>query len=260
MVRALGVIPARFASTRFPGKPLASLGERTLIEEVWRQVSAAKTIERVIVATEDERIAQTCQSFGAEVRLTSPEHPSGTDRVGEVALEVSRMFDVVVNVQGDEPFVTPTSLDRLVNCFSSDNPPEIATLAEPVERVEDLMDPNVVKVVKGLDGRALYFSRSPIPYYRGGDGQDLASAIASRAEGLEGYLRHQGIYAYTMSTLMALRRLRPSTLERHEGLEQLRALQAGLRILVLESDFRSVGVDTPADLERAVALLGETQR
>ena len=259
MVRALGVIPARFASTRFPGKPLASLGDRTLIEQVVERARASRRLERVIVATDDERIASVCRSANAEVVLTSPDHPSGTDRVAEAVRNAGESFDVVVNVQGDEPFVTPTSLDRLVSAFDESPATEIATLAEPLERIDELLDRNVVKVVTTLDGRALYFSRSPIPYYAGdGASDDPAEALKSRPGGLSGFLKHQGIYAYRTGTLFALTTMPPSPLERDESLEQLRALQAGLHIRVLVSDFRSVGVDTPADLERASALLGES--
>jgi 3-deoxy-manno-octulosonate cytidylyltransferase (CMP-KDO synthetase) len=261
MVRALGVIPARFASTRFPGKPLASLGDRTLIEQVAERARAARRLERVVVATDDERIAAVCRASGSEVVLTSPDHPSGTDRVAEAVRKAGETFDVVVNVQGDEPFVTPTSLDRLVSTFDDDPATEIATLAEPLVRADELFDPNVVKVVTALDGRALYFSRAPIPYPMGtGATEDPAAALESRPGGLSGLLKHQGIYAYRTATLFALTAVPPSPLEQDESLEQLRALQAGLRIRVLVSDFRSVGVDTPADLERAVALLGESHR
>ncbi|MDX1388685.1 MAG: 3-deoxy-manno-octulosonate cytidylyltransferase [Acidobacteriota bacterium] len=260
MVCALGVIPARYASSRFPGKPLASLGDKTLIEQVWTRVSAAARLERVIVATDDERIAEACRGFGAETRMTSAEHASGTDRVAEVAASAGASFDVVVNVQGDEPFVTSESVDRLVAAFDDESRLDMATLAEPLEDREALFDPNVVKVVRAYDGTALYFSRSPIPYFRAenGPGRDFGEALDSRPDGMAGFLKHQGIYAYRVAALMALARLPASPLERDEKLEQLRALQAGLRIKVLDSDFRSVGVDTPADLERATALFGET--
>jgi 3-deoxy-manno-octulosonate cytidylyltransferase (CMP-KDO synthetase) len=154
-----------------------------------------------------------------------------------------------VNVQGDEPFVTATSLDRLVEAFDEAPPPEMATLVETMQTMDEVSDPNVVKVVTTLDGRALYFSRAPIPYDRA-DGRS-----ASASEAAAGYRKHQGIYAYRRETLLALTRLPPSPLEKKEGLEQLRALQAGFTIRVLDSDFRSVAVDTPADLERATALL-----
>ncbi len=260
MVRALGVIPARFGSTRFPGKPLAPLGGKPLVERVWLQARRARRIERIVIATEDERVAEACARFGAEVVLTSERHASGTDRVAEVARERDGSFAVIVNVQGDEPFVTPSSLDRLVEAFEQAPPPAIATLAEPIAAVDEIFDPNVVKVVTADDGRALYFSRSPIPYVRGGSarlGLDFREALAASPDGLGSYRKHQGIYAYRRDALLYITGLRPSVLERAEGLEQLRALQAGFDILVLESDFRSLAVDTPADLERAEALLQE---
>ena len=262
MPSALGVIPARYASTRFPGKPLASLGDRTLVEEVWRRSSAATWLERVIIATEDQRVADTAHSFGAEVRLTSSEHASGTDRVAEVVRGLDRRYDIVVNIQCDEPLVTPESLDRLAAALEHGPPPEMATLAEPIQRVDELFDPNVVKVVVAADGRALYFSRLPVPYHRGSAGvlsMDYRDALAQRPGGLSGYLKHQGIYAYRAESLAALTEREPSPLERDEGLEQLRALEAGFTIRVLESDFRAQGVDTPADLERVLELLGEAR-
>lgn len=257
MKRALGVIPARYASTRFPGKILASLGGTTLLEQVWVRVRLARRLDRVVIATDDDRIARTAKEFGAEVEITSADHPSGTDRVAEVAAR-QRDFDVVVNIQGDEPFVTPSSIDRLVEAFDGGSPPEMATLVEPLETIEDLFDPNHVKVVTSLEGRALYFSRAPIPYYRGAATElaaDFRTALSSRPGGLAGYFKHQGIYAYRLENLLALTRLPPSPLERAEGLEQLRALQAGFTVRVVQSDFRSVTVETPADLERAAAQL-----
>ncbi len=261
-MRALGVIPARFASTRFPGKPLAPLGGKTLLERVWRRAGEARRIERLVVATDDERIADACIGFGAEVVMTSPDHPSGTDRAAEVVLKLGRAFTVVVNIQGDEPFVSGTSLDLLAGAFDEERPPEMATLSEPLAGPDELFDPNVVKIVTTLDGRALYFSRAPIPYFRGGAKRlstDFREALLSRPGGLGGYRKHQGIYAYRRETLLALTRLRPSPLEKDEGLEQLRALEAGLTIRVLPSDFHSVAVDTPEDLARAESLLKETQ-
>lgn len=262
MKRALGVIPARYASTRFPGKILASLGGKPLVEQVWRRVVGARRLDGVIVATDDERVAQVCRGFGAEVKMTSPAHSSGTDRVAEVAESFREPFDVVVNVQGDEPFVTPASLDRLVAVFDGEDPPDVATLVEPLRDVEDLFDPNHAKVVTTLDARALYFSRSPIPYHRGSATrlpEDFRSALSARPGGLEGYWKHQGIYAYRSHVLSALTRVPPSPLERDEGLEQLRALQAGFTIRTVLSDFRSVTVETPADLERAAAVLAEAE-
>jgi 3-deoxy-manno-octulosonate cytidylyltransferase (CMP-KDO synthetase) len=254
MLRALGVIPARYASTRFPGKPLAPLGHGTLLSAVWSAAAAARGLTRVIVATEDERIVAACREIGAEAMMTSRDHASGTDRAAEVARRAGEEFDVVVNIQGDEPFVTPTALDRLVFAFDRRGDLAMATLAEPLESVDELFDPGAVKVVTAHDGLALYFSRAPIPFHRGAATRldsDFRPALAERPGGLTGYLKHQGIYACRRDTLFHLTRLPPSPLELDEGLEQLRALQAGIRILVLDSDFRSIAVDTPADLERA---------
>lgn len=261
MPRALGVIPARYESTRFRGKPLAPLGDGTLVEAVWRRVAAAARLERVIVATDDSRIAEACEEFGAESRMTSPDHPSGTDRVAEVARNVGEGYDIVVNVQGDEPLVTPTSLDRLVDALADDSEASMATLAEPIEDERTLFDPNAVKVVVSSDGRALYFSRSPIPYHRGNRptlSADFREALGERPDGLRGYLKHQGIYAYTARALQEITRLPASPLEVDEGLEQLRALQAGWTLRVVPSDFVSIGVDTPEDLERVKQIRNRT--
>jgi 3-deoxy-manno-octulosonate cytidylyltransferase (CMP-KDO synthetase) len=262
MLRALGVIPARFASTRFPGKPLAPLGNGSLLSAVWSAAHASSRLTRVIVATEDERIVDACGRFGAEAMMTSPEHPSGTDRAAEVARRAGEDFDVVVNIQGDEPFVTATALDRLVAAF--DGRPELAmaTLAEPLEAEDDLFDPGAVKVVVDGQGSALYFSRAPIPYHRGAATKlqaDFREQLTARPGGLSGYLKHQGIYAYRPETLFALTAMAPSPLELDEGLEQLRALQAGIRISVVASDFRSIAVDTKDDLARAAARLSSRQ-
>jgi 3-deoxy-manno-octulosonate cytidylyltransferase (CMP-KDO synthetase) len=235
-----------------------------MVEEVWRRASAATRLDRLVVATEDDRIVEACRRFGAEVLLTDAGHPSGTDRAAEVAARLGEDYRVVLNIQGDEPLLTGTSLDRLVATFDAEATVEMATLAEPIENADDLFDPHVVKVVAAGDGRALYFSRSPIPYHRAAAGRTLSSdfreALARRPGGVAGYRRHQGIYAYTRQALLALSRLEPSPLEVDEGLEQLRALQAGFRIIVVESDFRSQGVDTPADLERVARALAEAPR
>jgi len=262
MLRALGVIPARYASTRFPGKPLAPLGNGSLLSAVWSAAHASSRLSRVIVATEDDRIVAACRALGAEAMLTSPDHLSGSDRVAEVVRRAGDEFDVVVNIQGDEPFVTPGSLDRLVAAFDRRPSLAMATLAEPFLSASELFDPGVVKAVTAHDGTALYFSRAPIPYHRGAATTleaDFRDQLAARPGGLTGYLKHQGIYAYRRDTLLALTKMAPSPLELDEGLEQLRALQAGIGILVLDSDFRSIAVDTPADLARAAARLSTSQ-
>jgi len=260
MSLVLGVIPARFASTRFPGKALATLGNRTMIEQVWRRASEAERIDRLIVATDDQRILDAVQSFGGEARRTSRNHESGTDRVAQVVRELELDYEVVINIQGDEPLLTASSLDRLVGCFDADDAPAVATLSEPIESTDELFDPNTVKVVTDGRGRALYFSRSPIPYHRGAATNlqiDFRDSLGSRTEGLRGYRKHQGIYAYTRAALLDVTRLDPSDLERDEGLEQLRLLQAGYAIQVVKSDFRSQSVDTPEDLKRVAQSLTE---
>ena len=255
MPLVLGVIPARYASTRFPGKVLAPLAGRPMLEHVWRRARLASRIDRLVVATEDERVLSAVERFGGEACMTSSAHVSGTDRAAEVARRLAPDHDIVLSIQADEPFVTGTSLDRLVSAFDDEaRRPAIATLVEPIERMEDVFDPNVVKVVARVDGSALYFSRAPIPYHRGTATRlapDFGDALAARAGGLSGYLRHQGVYAYSRDALLRMTELSPSPLELDEGLEQLRALDAGLPIRVVESDFRSLAVDTPADLERA---------
>jgi len=262
MPGVLGVIPARYASTRFPGKPLALLGDKSIVEEVWGRASRASRLDRLLVATDDRRIVEACERFGAEVMLTAASHASGTDRVAEVAERLGDRYTIVINIQGDEPVLTPTSIDKLVATFDGDSPVQMATLAEPIASPEELFDPNVVKLVTSQDGRALYFSRSPIPYHRAAAGNlqhDFREALARRPDGLSGYRKHQGIYAYTRDALLALSRLEPSPLERDEGLEQLRALQSGYHLLVVDSDFRSQAVDTPADLERVTKILTEAR-
>jgi 3-deoxy-manno-octulosonate cytidylyltransferase (CMP-KDO synthetase) len=186
---------------------------------------------------------------------------SGSDRVAEVVRCAGEEFDIVVNIQGDEPFVTAAALDRLVAAFDGRPALQMATTAEPLETVEDLFDPGCVKVVTSESGDALYFSRAPIPYHRGTPplSSDFRAALAARPGGLAGYLKHQGLYAYRRETLLRLTQLPPSPLEVDEGLEQLRALQAGIGILVLPSDFRSIAVDTPADLARAQSKLQARQ-
>jgi len=233
-----------------------------MVEQVWSRARTAARIDRLIVATDDERIQRAAESFGAEVMMTSTMHASGTDRVAEVVRRLSPAQSsgtrVVVNIQGDEPLITPTALDRLVAAFDAEPPPRMATLAEPIATADELFDPNVVKLVAAADGRALYFSRAPIPYHRGSSSKlrpDYREALTERPGGLGGYRKHQGIYAYDADTLLELTRLGPSPLEQDEGLEQLRALQAGFSIQVVDSDFRSLSVDEPADLERVAQVL-----
>ncbi len=233
----VGVIPARYASVRFPGKPLASLAGKPMVVRVWEAASAASRLDRAVVATDDERIAAAVRSAGGEAILTSPDAASGTDRLAEAARAIPA--DAYVNVQGDEPLMSGSNIDRAVDTLLADGRREIATIALPMPEAE-ATDPNVVKVVVARDGRALYFSRAPIPYARNGQ---------------PSYRKHLGIYAYRAQTLQRLSALPPSPLERAESLEQLRWLEAGYAIWVGEAASDSIGVDTPDDLAKVERYL-----
>ncbi len=240
-LRTLGVIPARFAAQRFPGKPLALIAGRPLIEHVYRQAKAAHSLDDVIVATDDTRILEAVESFGGTAILTSPDCVSGTDRVAEAAQEVQ--CDYVVNIQGDEPLMRPEMIDQLVDGICSDRSCQMATLARVIESVDALDNPDIVKVVIGMDGRALYFSRSPIPYVR-----DAINPDARLQQGLGHFYKHLGIYAFQKAFLLEYVGLDQSPLEQTEKLEQLRALEHGVGIKVLITPHDSVGVDRPEDV------------
>jgi len=236
----VAVIPARFASTRFPGKPLADIDGRPMIEHVYRRAAASSAVSQVMVATDDARIARAVTAFGGHVRLTSPDHLSGTDRLAEVAASLD--CDVMVNVQGDEPLLDPRAITEAVAPFT-DPSISMTTLYRRIEDPADLTNPNVVKVVVDRAGFALYFSRSPIPYIRDPRG------------GWPPLYRHIGLYAYRRTTLLVLASLDPTPLERAESLEQLRALEHGIRIKTVQTAYDSLGVDTPEDLEQVRRLL-----
>jgi len=247
------IIPARYASTRFPGKPLADLAGKPMVQHVYEKACQSEA-ERVIVATDDQRIADVAQGFGAEVCMTSDEHPSGTDRLQEV---VSRLGfyadDIVVNVQGDEPLVPPRLINQVAHNLQAELDASIATLSESIEEVEALLNPNVVKVVSDIRGMAMYFSRAPMPWPR-----DQFAAESGREVMPEGFSwqRHIGIYAYRVKLLNDFVKWPPAALEQTECLEQLRAMWNGARIHVAEADEQPpAGVDTPEDLERIRALL-----
>jgi 3-deoxy-manno-octulosonate cytidylyltransferase (CMP-KDO synthetase) len=242
-VRAVGVIPARFAASRFPGKPLASIAGRSLVERVWEGARGAKGLSRVIVATDEPRIVEHCRSFGAEAVLTAAHHPTGTDRIAEVAVGLTE--EVVVNIQGDEPLIEGHVIDAALAALAEDSEAPMATVAHAAD-AEDLEDPNRVKVVLDRRGRALYFSRSRIPYPR---------------EAGARYWQHVGLYAYRRPFLLEFVRLPRGELERVEALEQLRALESGAPIRVAIVDgWHSVPVDVPADVQRVEAILRETGR
>ncbi len=244
------IIPARYASSRFPGKPLAKIGGVEMIVRVARQVE--KSVDSVIVATDDERISQCVESNGIKCVMTSPAHRSGTDRIAEACRLLDSDSDVVINVQGDEPFIRPEQIEQLKECFISREDTQIATLVRLFDKnkgFEALFDPNIVKVVFSGKMKALYFSRSIIPYVRGVEWQDWLSKSS--------FHTHIGIYAYRREVLDRITHLPPSPLELAESLEQLRWLQAGIPIDVAVSDYPTVGIDTPADLEAAERMLRE---
>jgi 3-deoxy-manno-octulosonate cytidylyltransferase (CMP-KDO synthetase) len=258
MPSAVVIVPARYASTRFPGKVLAPLLGRPMLHHVIEGVAGARRISGVYVAVDDERVARAAEEAGALALWTREDHPSGTDRVAEAAAGLEA--EVIVNVQGDEPLVRAETVDDLAAALLDEEGDAMTTLCEPLERVEDLFDPNVVKVVTGLDGRALYFSRSPLPYRKGRDGAMPLDFRARLVEGdLSAYRRHVGLYGYRRETLLALAETPPTPLELSEGLEQLRALETGRAIRVLPSRHRALGVDTPEDLIRAETLMKASQ-
>ena len=243
----IGIIPARYASTRFPAKPLALLGGRTVIERVYRQVDGV--LDAAVVATDDQRIYDVVESFGGRALMTSVHHKSGTDRVWEAYEHIGEEFDVVVNIQGDEPFIQPSQLHAIQHCFDNEDT-QIATLVKPFtpqDGLAALENPNSPKVVVDDNGRALYFSRSVIPYLRGVDRSEWLSTHT--------FYKHIGLYAYRPDVLRQLTALPQSPLELAESLEQLRWLQAGYRIQVGVSQVETIGIDTPEDLARAEEFL-----
>ena len=245
----LGLIPARYASTRLPGKPLVDLGGRSMIRRVVEQARQAR-LARVVVATDDERIRQHVLDFGGEAVLTRPEHPSGTDRLWEAFEQLGSPPEVraIVNIQGDEPFIHPAQINALADLFQDEaTAPPIATLVKPVLTAEELFSPHLPKVVLDARQRALYFSRHPLPYQRG---RAAAEWLAHHR-----YLRHLGLYAYQPAVLRQLTQLPVSALEAAESLEQLRWLEAGFPIQCAETELDAFGIDTPEDVVRARARL-----
>lgn len=246
-MKCLAIIPARYASTRFPAKPLAMLGGKPIIERVYTQVRRA--VEDVVVATDDERIYDAVCSFGGRAVMTSTEHQSGTDRCYEAMTKVGGDYDVIINVQGDEPFIQPEQIASLVACFD-DPATDIATLVKPFSEsdgIEALENPNSPKVVITRDMKAIYFSRSVIPYMRGVERQEWLTKHT--------YYKHIGMYAFRSRTLGEITRLEQSSLELSEKLEQLRWLENGYRIGVGITDIETIGIDTPDDLRRAEEFL-----
>lgn len=240
------VIPARYASTRLPGKPLLRVGGKYLIEYVWERASASRRASAVVIATDDERICAAARSFGASVEMTSAEHQSGTDRIAELVSSGRLSADIIVNVQGDEPEIDSRSIDLAAELLLDDGGADIGTLVTPVASIEEYDNPNAVKAVVGADGYALYFSRARVPYVR--DGLPPDSDFAAL-----GIYRHLGLYSYRKAALVSFSRAPQSRLEKLEKLEQLRALETGLRIKVAVTDSAPAGIDTPEDFRRFVA-------
>lgn len=241
-MKAVAIIPARIGSSRLPRKPLSMLGGKLMINRVWESVEASELFDQVIVATDSEEILNAVIVAGGRAQMTRPDHPSGSDRVAEAAQNIDA--EIIVNVQGDEPFIDEKALAALLKCFK-DPKVRMASLMTVCADPLVLRDPNIVKVVTGLNGDALYFSRSPIPYDRDG-----ISELRT--------MRHIGVYAWRKETLLRFVELSPSPLEQCEKLEQLRALENGIAIRMVETGYQGLGVDTPVDLIRAERLLSKT--
>jgi 3-deoxy-manno-octulosonate cytidylyltransferase (CMP-KDO synthetase) len=243
-MKFIAIIPARYASTRFPGKPLAMLGGKTVIQRVYEQATAI--LDEAYVATDDERIYQAVESFGGKAIITRADHKSGTDRLEEAATKIGTNADVIINIQGDEPFIQTSQIETLMHLFD-DPTTQIGTLGKPFESIEAVNNPNSPKIVCDRRGFALYFSRSTIPYVRGAEPTTWLEHFP--------YLKHLGVYAYRREVLHEVTQLPQSSLEKAESLEQLRWLENGYRIRVGLTDVETVGIDTPEDLQRAEDFL-----
>ncbi len=240
-MHSIGIIPARYNSSRFPGKPLADINGKSMIRRVYEQASKASSLSTVLVATDDQRIFDEVQSFGGEVVMTSENHSSGTERCLEAAESMDMEFDVIVNVQGDEPYIQPEQIDLVLSCFHNENT-DIATLIKLIEDPSILDDPNKVKVVVDEDDFGIYFSRQCIPFLQGTE--------RSRWNDEFNFYKHIGMYAYRYETLKEITALKPSRLERAESLEQLRWIENGYRIRTAITEEEALSVDTPEDLEK----------
>jgi 3-deoxy-manno-octulosonate cytidylyltransferase (CMP-KDO synthetase) len=242
-MKILGIIPARYASTRFPGKPMAMIGDKTMIERVYIQCIKSNLAE-IIVATDDERIYKHVRTFG-KVMMTGDHHPSGTDRCQEVIEKVRDEFDFVINIQGDEPFINPEQINLLTSSLTEET--EIATLIKKIESADHLFNNNIVKVVRGTNNQALYFSRSPIPHLRGKEEKEWLEHAT--------FYKHIGMYAYRTDILKKITTLKQTVLEKTESLEQLRWVESGFLIQTIETPIETMGIDSPDDLEKAQQYL-----
>ncbi len=241
-MKIAGIIPARYASSRFPGKPLALIHNKPMIQHVYEQASKADQLDDLIVATDDSRIEKVVKDFGGKVMMTEPTHSSGTERCAEIQKTLKltgNSFDVIINIQGDEPFIDPKQIDLVASCFNERNV-QIATLAKKIENEKELFDPNVVKIITDINDKAIYFSRQTLPYIRG---QKIENWIQSSA-----HYKHIGIYGYQSAILEEIVALKKTPLEDAESLEQLRWIENGYSIKVKETTIESYGVDVPEDL------------
>jgi 3-deoxy-manno-octulosonate cytidylyltransferase (CMP-KDO synthetase) len=258
MNKTVGIIPARWGSTRFPGKPLHPIAGKPLLKHVWERCLRAKSLDLVVIATDDMRVASAAFDWGAEVALTSPRHRSGTNRVAEVATK-TKQFAYIINIQGDEPLIDPRLIDRLVEKLRSDRKVEIVTASHPFKNPADASSPYQVKVVLDLRGNALYFSRAPIPLPRNDGLTAVASPRRQRSRRSQ-FLRHQGIYGFRRETLLQFVAWKPTPLERAESLEQLRALENGVKVHVLITATGSPGIDTLEDATELEQKLARANR
>lgn len=240
-MKILGIIPARYGSTRFPGKPLIDINGKSMIQRVYEQAKSCTNLNEVVVATDDQRIFDHIKSFNGNVEMTSDKHESGTDRCAEVVEKVSQTYDVVINIQGDEPYIDPTQITQLCECFK-DEKTDIATLIKKIETTEDLFNENKVKVVKSSADFAIYFSRNPIPFVKGEAKENWLEK--------QTYYKHIGIYGYRFEVLQKVTKMPLSILEKAEGLEQLRWLENGLFIKVAETQLEAIAIDSPEDLKK----------
>ena len=252
MTKAIGVIPARYGSTRFPGKPLALLAGRPMLEWVYERAQRASRLSQVIVATDDARVLECVQRFGGRAVMTREDHATGSDRVAEVARALDA--DIIVNIQGDEPLIDPAAVDLGVALLSEHPEEQVGTLVRPLNEATELTDPNVVKVVLSNDGHALYFSRSPIPHVRG------SADPACWPKQYSHYYKHVGLYVFRRSFLLQFVSWPPGRLEQAESLEQLRILERGLKMAVALTSYEARSVDTPEDLQRLTRFLEESNR
>ncbi len=243
MSKIIGIIPARYASTRFPAKPLADIAGKSMIQRVYEQCKKAKSLSEVVVATDHELIFKAVEKFGGKAVMTAENHPSGTDRCYEAFQQSRRSFDYAINIQGDEPFIEPEQIDLLADLLQS-NQTQIATLANKITQSEELFDSNAVKVVRNGEDEGIYFSRSPIPFLRGVEKNEWASK--------HDYFRHLGIYAFRSDVLAQITKLPVGKLEQAESLEQLRWLENGYSIKVGITPHKSVGIDSPEDLKKVL--------